>query len=506
MIRIEDFPDPSGAKNRAEPRADPLEAFQELEALGGDASSSGEATDAALRRFAAAVAQADPIERATARENAIEKLQRLGFRGPAALVDAALAMAEPAAEEKPGPRLSDPQPWPEPVSAGDLLDELVALLERFVVLPAHAADALSLWVLHTWCLDAADTTPRLAITSPEKRCGKTTLLSLVSVMVRRPLAASNISAAAVFRSIERFGPTLLIDEADTFLKENEELRGVLNSGHSRPTAYVVRCDGEDLEARIFSTWAAVAIACIGAIPDTLADRSIEIRLRRKGPGESVARLRGKARAEVEGVVDRWRQRALRWARDHAQRLADLAHEPPEEIDDRAADNWDLLLRIATLAGGTWPARAREAALALSAARAEAEGSRGVELLRDIWTVFAEGSADRLSTADLLASLNSMEERPWSEYRKGKGMAASNLARLLRPYGIESRTVRIGAGTSKGYLRSSFEDSWTRYTPLPGATPLGEVTTSQPRESRQNRVGLNRFAVVPRAKSGRADQG
>src|SRR5262249_47082183 len=187
--------------------------------------------------------------------------------------------------------------------------------------------------------------------------------------------------AAVFRSIEGFHPTLLIDEADTFLKENEELRGVLNSGHSQPTAYVVRCEGEDLEARIFSTWAAVAIACIGAIPDTLADRSIEIRLRRKGPGESVERLRGKTRRDVEAALLRWRQMAIRWWLDNAQAVSDLPLEPPEGLDDRAADNWEILLRIATLAGGTWPARAKEAALVLSAARAEAEGSRGVELLR-----------------------------------------------------------------------------------------------------------------------------
>ena len=94
-------------------------------------------------------------------------------------------------------------------------------------------EILALWALHTHAFESFAHSPRLAITSPEKGCGKTTTLDVLGELVARPLPSSNASVAAVFRIIEMAAPTLLIDEADTFLKENYELRGILNTGHRR---------------------------------------------------------------------------------------------------------------------------------------------------------------------------------------------------------------------------------------------------------------------------------
>ena len=80
----------------------------------------------------------------------------------------------------------------------------------------------------------------MGVESPEKRCGKTTLLSVLSELVSRPVVAANISSPAFFRVIEEARPTWLIDEADTWLQGNEMLRGILNSGYTRKTAFVVR--------------------------------------------------------------------------------------------------------------------------------------------------------------------------------------------------------------------------------------------------------------------------
>ena len=257
--------------------------------------------------------------------------------------------------------LFEPEPWPEPVDGKTLLDEIVMALKRFLFLPKNGAEAIALWSLHAHAHEAADIAPRLAFTSPEKRCGKTTALSILGRLVPRALPASNITPAAVFRVIEAARPTLLIDEADTFLGNSDELRGVLNSGHSRESANVIRIVGETNEPRTFSTWAAIAIAIIGRLPTTLVDRSIEIRMKRRGPIEKIEKLR---RGQLNDLSDLSRK-AARWTVDNVNALK---NDDPREIDvlhDRAADNWAPLLSIAALAGGDWPERARNAALALS---------------------------------------------------------------------------------------------------------------------------------------------
>jgi hypothetical protein len=194
--------------------------------------------------------------------------------------------------------------------------------------------------------------------APEKRCGKTTLLDVVGLLVPRPLSTANITVAATFRTIEAARPTLLIDEADTFLGTNEELRGILNSGH-RAGGRVIRTVGEDFEAKVFSTHCPAAIAQIGKLPDTLADRSIHISMKRRAPGETVSRfLLGRTPELSEAAM-----KAARWIADNAEAIRDCDPDIPESIFNRAADNWAPLFAIAEVAGGDIAERARQAALA-----------------------------------------------------------------------------------------------------------------------------------------------
>src|SRR5439155_9748838 len=128
------------------------------------------------------------------------------------------------------------------------------------------------------------------IGSPEKGCGKSTLLDVLSRLVPKPRGASGITAAALFRVIDAYCPTLLLDEADSYARDNEDLRGVLDAGHRRDGA-VIRTVGEDHEPRQFSAWAPVALAAIGHLPGTIEDRSIKIGLRRRRPDEPIEPLR-----------------------------------------------------------------------------------------------------------------------------------------------------------------------------------------------------------------------
>ncbi|WP_423416376.1 DUF3631 domain-containing protein [Hyphomicrobium sp. B1] len=337
--------------------------------------------------------------------------------------------------------------------------ELLSIIQRHIVLPELAPEAIALWIMHAHAHDAAMISPLLAFESPEKRCGKTTAMSIVAELVPKALATSNITSAALFRAIDKYQPTLLIDEADTFLPDNDDLRGVLNSGHNRKQARTLRCVDDTNDPKPFSTWAPKAIALIGELPDTLQDRAVAVRLRRKSPDETV----GKFRQDRVGEFEVLRSKAARWASDHLESLAARDPVDPAGLNDRACDNWRALLAVADEVGGEWSARARETAVALSGFEREAERdpTDGVQLLTDIRTIFSDGGQDRLTPVSLLFSLCELPDGVWADWRFGKSITDKWVAKLLKPFGIKSRRNN----SQRYYSRVDFEDAWRRYLPL-----------------------------------------
>jgi putative DNA primase/helicase len=398
----------------------------ELEVFGCDAVQSSNA-DAEISRLA-------KLSKLEYEQERIEAAKRLGVRAP--ILDRLVAAAREPDDGKQGRALSlpEPQPWNEPVNGTKLLGELSAAIQRHVVLSDHMADTAALWVVHTYMLNAFGITPRLAITSPEKGCGKTTLLDVLARLVWRPLPTANATASAIFRVVEMQAPTLLIDEADTFLSENEELRGILNSGH-RQGGSVIRTVGEDFEPRSFSTYSACAIALIGKLPATLADRSVSIELRRRRPDEPIEAFRFD-RTEHLGQLA---QKAARWATDNTDRIRGADPDTPDGVFNRTADNWRPLLALADQAGGEWPQRARRAAQC--AAAGEDKQSVRVLLLGAIRAIFAERGVDRLASAELVEALVGIEGHPWAEWKAGKPISTNGLARMLAPFGIAPATIR-----------------------------------------------------------------
>ena len=410
---------------------------------------------------------------------------------------------------------SEIEAWEHAVSADELLQELESTFKQFVVLSDHAATALALWSIFTWLIPVVDVAPILAISSPEKRCGKTTLLSILSKIVMNPLAASNISSACVFRAIEQWHPTLLVDEADTFIGESEELRGILNSGHTRPTAYVIRAVpvGDEHTAKKFSTWGAKAIALIGKLPDTLHDRSIVIVLKRKHGGEKVTKLR----IADENLFLNVAQKLKRFSQDYAEQVKKNrfinSPELASQLSDRAMDNWEPLLIVAEIAGERWTEKAHKAALALSGHEQDSV-SRSSQLLSDIRQIFSEKKCEKISTEDLISSLCKDEERSWKTYNRGNPLTPKQMASMLRPYDIFSKSVRIDQKrTPKGFEVSQFEDAWSRYLPpssekniFPRSTPENTATPPQSAESmdfcRNNYSNVAATLIVPATKNPR----
>lgn len=420
------------------------------------------ASPASRRAFLAELRKVLPSIDDTAAEDFDRQLMAVDVTSPAETTDTG-GQGRPL-------ELRTDEPWSEPVDGAAMLDELVVVARRYVVLPYGGAEALALWVAHTYLFECADCTPRLGVTSPEKGCGKSTVLDLLGALVHRPLSMSNVTTAAVFRSIELARPTLVVDEADSFLigrNADDELRGVLNSGHAR-TGAVVRCVGEDAEPRQFSTFSPCAIALIGDLPATLQDRSILLQMRRRAPGENVARMR---RSKLAQQLEPLRQRILRWASDHRDQLQDADPDLSalDALSDRARDNWRLCLAIADAAGGEWPAEARAVAAQLATGTVE-ETSAGVLLLGDLRDLFAARGVEKIPSEEVVRHLVALEDRPWAEWRRGQPMNARSVATLLKPYAIRPVVIRTPAGTPRGYRREDLADAWERY--LPAAPPLG----------------------------------
>jgi Protein of unknown function (DUF3631) len=291
--------------------------------------------------------------------------------------------------------------------------------------------------------------------------------------------ASNISPSAVFRYVEDVRPTLLIDEADSFVGSNEEMRGILDSGHTRAAAHVIRNEevGGRHKPRRFSTWAPKAIATIDNLADTLEDRSITLQMQRKPKTAKVERLRRRDCDEFAVL----RRKAARWAEVNFSALeADPDPNIPDELNDRAADNWRPLLQIATLAGEDWLRRAREVACRLSGEGHDST-SIGTDLLSDIQAAF--GEAEAMRSADLIAALITDPERPWAEWKDHKPLTQRQLAGLLRPFGIVSETIWITKSVSaKAYVKARFRDAWASYPPRQKSgqnDPAGQDQPSDP---------------------------
>jgi len=354
--------------------------------------------------------------------------------------------------------VTEPTPWPEPVNGAWLLNEIIWLLKRHVSLDEHEYIAVALWLFHAHAHDAAFYSPILAITSPVKRCGKSTLLGIIGQLSPRRLLTTNITLAALFRSIDGYYPTLLVDEADTFLQGKKELHGILNSGHCKSGAYVIRASGKEHEPTMYKVWCPKSIALIGTLPPTLEDRSICVKMKRKG-NAVLEKLRGD-----NGELQELNRKIARWASDNLEALRSIEPFIPDLKNERGEDNWTPLLAIADVIGGEWPEKAREAAIAITNASSEADSeAESITLLSDLRDIFdSNPNTEWLSSKDIAARLTLMEERPWPEYKYRQPITPRQIAGILKPFGISPVQKRLGRVNHRGYFRSSFDDAFSRY--------------------------------------------
>lgn len=426
-----------------------------------------------LRALGRATEGADGVTLAVVRHEAARRLMAAGVKNSAALVDAAIksrAVAKP--ESAHAVKFEDAEPWPEPVRGDDLLRALVRVVRRYVACSPSQALAMALWILHAHTLDAWEISPLLCLSSPLKRCGKTTALTIIGSLVPRAMPVANISPSAIYRAIDALHPTLLLDEADTYVGLSERIRGLLNSGHTRAAAFVLLTSPTDQRPRRFSTFGAKVIALIGHLPGTLRDRSIVIRLHRLSPRENVD---GALYLRGDPEPERLRRQAMRWAQDSAQALSHAFHPAmPAELNHRAVDNWMPLAAIAEAVGGEWPEQAQTAAVTVSgSSQDEQDEVHAVALLHDMRRLFRARGVDGIWSAEIVKALTAEEDRPWREFKGRSPVTVVEVARLLRPFGVGPKSIWSKGPekkSSKGYDLAELEPMFERYLDPEPAEP------------------------------------
>jgi hypothetical protein len=413
--------------------------------------------------------------------------ERLGVRLPALDAEVKKARRDGAGGKPLQGRsleLANPPLWPDAVLGADLLHDMTRFFERYLALPAGGSILLALWAVHTHCYDSFRHTPRLAVRSPEKGCGKTTVLDLLELVCARPLPTASVTPAAMFRAVEAAKPTLLIDEADTFLANSDELRGILNVGNKKG-GQVIRCVGDDAEPRAFAAFAPAAIAAIGHLPGTIQDRSVTLLMRRAMGKERPAGITVTTEAEGRALASR----AARWVSDNQGALAETVPRMPPGVINRKADNWRPLIAIAGLAGGTW---ADEAAR-LAAAPAGDDDGQGLlsMLLADLQAIFKETGIERLATAELVKRLLDRDDRPWPELPgTGKPITAAKLTQRLNPVGVHRQQWRVPGTDDRvwGFYRADLADATARYVGDTTSNGGDVVTTEAASAANQNPTG------------------
>jgi putative DNA primase/helicase len=387
--------------------------------------------------------------------------------GAAGIIKAVAAelSTEGASGDATGDTLRDATPCSHPVSGAEVLDEVRAYLSRYVAMSEGAVTCCSLWVFQTYLIEVLDHSGRLSVQSPAPQCGKSTLLTCFEMLVQRALPAVSTSQAVIFRSTEKYQPTLLFDEADQWIHECPDVHGLLNAGYRRHGATVLRCVGDDHDVTRYNVFGAVALASIRRLPAILQTRCLVVSLQRKPPGEGHG-IRRMRHSEAKATADIIKSHLARWAADIRDEVAEAVEgtEVPDEVaNDRQADIWRPLIALADFAGGSWPERARRAALAISGPLSLGEEEdAGIMLLSDLRDCFAGMTAEHLPTGDLVGYLHSRPDRPWREWSKGRPISPNKVGRLLAGFGIRSRKHRIGDRMPWGYYRADCQEAIERY--------------------------------------------
>lgn len=339
-----------------------------------------------------------------------------------------------------------------PVNIRVLADHADLFIKKHTIMTKEERSAIVLWSLSTYGYDIHRIFPRLAIISPLRRCGKSTLLEVLGALCKNVVSSSNLTTGSIIRIKQKIDPTLIIDEADTFIANADgDLRGILNAGHSKANATVLRCHGEQYEMKPFDVWFPIAFASIGEVYETLMDRSVVIRLRRKREDEKVARMG----PDVYESFLQYRMQVFTWFEQNLDVLMNDTIEPDFIGNDRARDNWIPLFTVANAISEEWLDRCTSAYKSLTV---PIEDELPVQLLKDVYDILSRTSEPSIGSTELANQLKGIDTSPWASSK----LSTHKLCSMLGTFGIKTKTLRINGKVLRGYIKEAFTDAFERY--------------------------------------------
>jgi hypothetical protein len=346
----------------------------------------------------------------------------------------------------------------------DVVQVVRAFIRRFVVLQSADIELLiALWVIHTYAIDCASYTPYLHITGPTPECGKSRLLEVLEVLVHNPWLTGGSSKSSLMRTLQATHPTLLLDEADTALSQDDDsLTNILNNGFQRGKAVSVSdkdAAGNWTPTR-FDVFGPKAISGIDDIRDTIATRCIRIPMEPRQKNQTVDRFRplkiaGEATAIRQSISD-----AL--TGDVRNYLASVEPDMPEELKDRQQDVLEPLMAIADAAGIGSEARSAAVTVML-AAKAERDDPK-LDLLQDIQEYLSERPelTSFVTTEGLVGYLNAQKHRRWPTISP-IGLTDHRLGKMLRSFKVDTNgRTTINGKKYRGYQRKQLEQVIAKY--------------------------------------------
>jgi putative DNA primase/helicase len=364
------------------------------------------------------------------------------------------------------------------VDGNALLGAIETRLRKHVAADDTIFTAATLWIAFAWTHDAFVHSTMLLATSKEPDSGKTTLLGVLRFLVPRGLATTEISAAALYRTIEKWHPTLLVDEADVIFRENEELRSVFNSGWTRGSG-IIRCNPETHDPELFATFGPKVIGMKGLrLPDTTLGRCIVLEMKRKRRSEQITDFLHIDDAELAML----RSQLARWSTNHLDQVGKVQPSLLDGFENRLRANWWPLFCVAEFCGGEWPKKVRAAAQMLGRHDATSLYIQALTAIKEIF-----GTQTEMFSKDIVEAMMAIEDGPWKFYggkERDKPITQNGLARLLKP--IAPDTIRIGEGVAKGYYRHQFEDAFERYLGVADSEPKQAASPVTPPNQPYNR--------------------
>jgi hypothetical protein len=365
--------------------------------------------------------------------------------------------SDSSAEEEDGLFFENIEPCSDPVDGSELLDWLTRLFTDYMKLPDRMAEVCATYSLFTHCIDAFDYAPYLSVSSATMRSGKSRLGDIFEALTMNPLKTDSATEATVFRTMDKYQPTLILDEADAWAKDNDGLRGILNAGNKR-NAKVLRCTGDSHEPKAYNVYGSKIILGIGKRWGTLADRCIPIFLKRKLAKEKVKRIKANRFTKDLKPI---REQMKRWANDHMDDLRDAEPELPQLADDRAMDNWEPLLAIGDACSSKWGELLRE--IAQETHKAQEETELKVQLVHDMEKVFEDHFSDRMTSQEMCSELAKIEGRPWGTWGyKNETISPHAVARQLKDFDIKPDQFWEADKKKRGYTREDLQDTLSRY--------------------------------------------